>query len=157
MSQVSHASATNQRLDAARRLLQQSQMEQAQWLVGSLESSAVYQLRSAVNGLLQEIKQGYRLKADQLTIEQLQQAAATAEQSIPVLNELSQQLSQPQSWLRQLFERYDTQFECRQSPVQTATPAQLIGKGSDGGASTKFILDALVELVLRYREDASEY
>ena len=156
MSQVSHASATNQRLDAARRLLQQSQMEQAQWLVGSLESSAVYQLRSAVNGLLQEIKQGYRLKADQLTIEQLQQAAMTAEQSIPVLNELSQQLSQPNSWLRQLFERYDTQFECRQAPVQTHS-AQLIGKGSDGGASTKFILDALVELVLRYREDASEY
>lgn len=156
MSQVSHASATNQRLDAARRLLQQSQMEQAQWLVGSLESSAVYQLRSAVNGLLQEIKQGYRLKSDQLTIEQLQQAAMTAEQSIPVLNELSQQLSQPNSWLRQLFERYDTQFECRQAPVQTHS-AQLIGKGSDGGASTKFILDALVELVLRYREDASEY
>jgi hypothetical protein len=156
MSQVSHASATNQRLDAARRLLQQSQMEQAQWLVGSLESSAVYQLRSAVNGLLQEIKQGYRLKSDQLTIEQLQRAAMTAEQSIPVLNELSQQLSQPNSWLRQLFERYDTQFECRQAPLQTHS-AQLIGKGSDGGASTKFILDALVELVLRYREDASEY
>ncbi|WP_418138849.1 hypothetical protein AB8616_06080 [Marinomonas sp. RS-M-Aa-14] len=61
MSGVTLASLTNQKLDTARRFIQQSQISEEAWLNVGLESSAIFQLRSALNGLLKEVSTTYSL------------------------------------------------------------------------------------------------
>ncbi|GAB3475618.1 DUF6586 family protein [Marinomonas epiphytica] len=155
MTGASVASATNQKLDAARRLIQQSQSCEETWLSAGLESSAVFQLRSALNGLLQEVCAGYGLSFS-TDISQLYQQAEEKQLVIPVLSELASLLNESGSWLSQLERAYQVQFECRAaSSVQMSD--NLIGKGSDDGAASALYLSKLVELVLRFREESAEY
>lgn len=156
MSGSSLASVTNQRLDAARRLLQQSNEMDNDWMTHSFESSALFQLRSGLNGLLQEVKTSYSLPAA-LELNALIHAAQEKEISIPALNELAQLNMNAQSWLSQLFTSYTAALECQIGSNAYAADVELIGRGSDAGASTKYILSSLTELVLRFREDAAEY
>lgn len=158
MSGSSLASATNQRLDAARRMLAQSQQGEEAWLASSFESSALFQLRSALNGLLQEVMSSYSLKCN-LSVNEMLVAAKAKDISIPVLNELELLVSNTNSWLSQLNSAYSIAFECKPNVGASSfgSGVELIGKGSDSGASTKHILDSLVEIVLRFREDSAEY
>ncbi|SBS31469.1 hypothetical protein MAQ5080_01983 [Marinomonas aquimarina] len=156
MSGSSLASITNQRLDGARRLLQQSQESDNDWMTQSFESSALFQLRSALNGLLQEVKTSYSLQGV-LELDALLIAADHQGISVPVLNELAQHKLNPQSWLSQLLSAYNAALECQVGSHAYATEVELIGRGSDAGASTQYILSSLTELVLRFREDAAEY
>ncbi|MGR0279694.1 DUF6586 family protein [Marinomonas dokdonensis] len=155
MTGASIASATNQKLDAARRLIQQSQACNEHWLCAGLESSAIFQLRSALNGLLQEVRTAYGLSFSWDVTNLLEQAAQKG-LVIPVLSELGDLLAQPQSWCSQLQQAYLVEFECRTSTV-AVVGEDLIGKGGDEGASVGFYLSKLVELVLRFREESSEY
>lgn len=152
------ASVTNQRLDAARRLLAQSQQAESEWLMQSYESSAIFQLRSGLNGLLQEVMSAYNL-VSAVEIEAMIQASEEKGIAVPVLSELLQLKSSKQSWLTQLLETFGAALECRASnqAYSAADNIELIGRGSDAGASTKLILSSLTELILRYREDAAEY
>lgn len=156
MSVSSLASITNQRLDAARRLLIQSQEADNDWMTQSFESSALFQLRSGLNGLLQEVKTSYSLQAE-LSLDALIQACDAKGIGVPVLVELAQLSNNNQSWLAQLFVAYTAALECQVGSNAYAVDVELIGRGTDAGASTKFILSSLTELVLRFREDAAEY
>lgn len=156
MSGSSLASVTNQRLDAARRLLAQSQAAENDWMTQSFESSALFQLRSGLNGLLQEVKTSYSLQG-KLDIDELIHACDAKGISVPVLVELSQLKCDSQSWLAQLFTAFTAALECQVGSNAYAADVELIGRGTDAGASTKFILSSLTELVLRFREDAAEY
>ncbi|CUB03504.1 DUF6586 family protein [Marinomonas fungiae] len=159
MSGSSLASITNQRLDAARRLLLQSQDVENDWMSESLESSALFQLRSGLNGLLQEVKTSYSLQGT-LDIDALIESCHDKGISVPVLIELSQLKDSGQSWLTQLFTAFSAVLLCQVGQVGNASYSagtELIGRGTDAGASTKFILNSLTELVLRFREDAAEY
>lgn len=155
MSSASPASMTNQKLDAARRFIKQSQNSDEAWLNVGLESSAIFQLRSAFNGLLKEVSTAYSLSGS-LDVGTLLAEAENKQMTIPVLSELSSLLSQPSSWCSQLEQAYLVQFECRVSKL-AAQSENLIGRGSDDGASAGFYLTSLVELVLRFREESSEY
>ncbi|MBJ7539478.1 DUF6586 family protein [Marinomonas transparens] len=154
MSGVSLASATNQKLDTARRLLQQSQASEEKWLSAGLESSAIFQLRSALNGLLQEVRSSYSLSSS-FEITELLAEASAKQIVIPVLSELSDLLSRPDSWCSQLQQAYLVQLECRSAAH--IVNDNLIGRGGDSGASVDLYLAKLVELVLRFREESSEY
>ncbi|SBT18891.1 hypothetical protein MGA5115_03052 [Marinomonas gallaica] len=158
MMSSSLASSTNQRLDAARRLLVQSQQEEGEWLMNSYESSAVFQLRSGLNGLLQEVMASYNLSC-QVDIDVMVRASEERGIAVPVLLELMQLKSSRQSWLSQLLDTFDAALECRAAnqAYSAAGNVELIGRGSDAGGSTKHILSSLTELVLRFREDAAEY
>lgn len=156
MSGSSLASITNQRLDAARRLLLQSQDVENDWMSESLESSALFQLRSGLNGLLQEVKTSYSLQGT-LDIDALIQSCHDKGISVPVLIELSQLKDSGQSWLTQLFTAFSAVLLCQVGNASYSAGTELIGRGTDAGASTKFILNSLTELVLRFREDAAEY
>ncbi|RNF50085.1 hypothetical protein EBI00_11460 [Marinomonas hwangdonensis] len=155
MSGASLASMTNQKLDAARRFIKQSQNSDEAWLNVGLESSAIFQLRSALNGLLKEVSSAYSLSGS-LEVSRLLDEAEAKQITIPVLSELSVLFSQPSSWCAQLEQSYLVQFECRVS--KSALPSDnLIGRGNDDGASVGLYLAKLVELVLRFREESSEY
>lgn len=155
MTGASVASVTNQKLDAARRLIQQSQASEEAWLSAGLESSALFQLRSALNGLIQEVCSNYGLTFS-TDIVTLFNAVEAKQLVIPVLSELASLVKQPNSWLSQLEQAYRAQYECRPlGAVQLSD--NLIGKGSDDGASTALYLAKLVELVLRFREESAEY
>lgn len=156
MSVSSLASVTNQRLDAARRLLIQSQDAENDWMTQGFESSALFQLRSGLNGLLQEVRTSYSLQG-QLEIESLIKSCHDKGISVPVLVELMQLKNNSQSWLAQLFTAFNAALECQVGNKAYAADVELIGRGTDAGASTKFILSSLTELVLRFREDAAEY
>lgn len=156
MSGSSLASVTNQRLDAARRLLQQATEMDNDWMTQSLESSALFQLRSGLNGLLQEVKTSYSLPAA-LDLDSLLQAANAKGISVPVLNELALLKNNGQSWLSQLHIAFQAALDCQVANQSYGEGVELIGRGSDAGTSTKYILSSLTELVLRYREDAAEY
>lgn len=155
MSLASSASTTNQRLDAARRLIQLAQSSEETWLVSSLESSAMFQLRSALNGLLQEVKLAYRLTG-KLEVSGLLAEAQEKQSLVPVLLELNDLLQQSSSWCSQLISLYQQQLDCHmnQSAVDRTN---LIGVGSDDSASLTLYLSKLTELVLRFREESSEY
>ncbi|MBR7888545.1 hypothetical protein J9B83_06275 [Marinomonas sp. A79] len=156
MSSASLASLTNQKLDTARRLIQQGKVSEEAWLNVGLESSAIFQLRSALNGLLKEVSSAYSLSGG-LDVTQL--LAETQKKSIvvPVLSELADLMSRPESWCSQLEQAYLVQFECRVSMSAVVSSENLIGRGSDAGASVSLYLAKLVELVLRFREESSEY
>ncbi|MFD1383830.1 DUF6586 family protein [Rhodanobacter aciditrophus] len=158
MSGSSLASSTNQRLDAARRLLSQSQQGEDSWLASSFENSALFQLRSALNGLLQEIQSVYSLKGE-LSVTAMVQLAATKGVIVPALQELQLLQENRQSWLSQLYSGYVAALECTPNvgAVSANSGSDLIGKGSDSGAATKHILNSLVDIVLRFREDSAEY
>ncbi len=158
MSGSSLASSTNQRLDAARRLLSQSQQGEDSWLASSFENSALFQLRSALNGLLQEIQSVYSLKGE-LSVTSMVQLAATKGVIVPALQELQLLQENRQSWLSQLYTGYTAALECTPNTgaVSNSSSVELIGKGSDSGTSTKHILNSLVDIVLRFREDSAEY
>lgn len=154
---TSAASVTNQRLDAARQLLAQCDRLNDDWMLSSYETSAVFQLRSALNGLLQELKAVYVLD-DSLSIHVLVSSATSKGAVVPALQELAELENNSSSWLNQLYKSYQAALECKsQGQVVSTGSNDLIGKGSDDAASTKFILNSLVELVLRFREDAAEY
>lgn len=157
MSGSSLASATNQRLDAARRLLAQGQQDDSAWLEQSYEHCAVFQLRSALNGLLQEVKASYRLDSE-LTLAAMLRVCEKNGIVIPVLSELSELEHNTSSWLSQLYMAYQVALECQPNiQAYSANTSELIGKGSDSGASIKLLLDSLVEVVLRFREESAEY
>lgn len=158
MSNSSLASSTNQRLDAARRMLAQSQHADEDWLTPSFETSSIFQLRSALNGLLQEVKSMYQLAAD-IDVTSLLEEGNTKGITVPVLKELDLLQADKNSWLSQLNLAYDIAFECRPNKAAGAVgiSSNLIVTGSDSGTSTKYILNSLVEIVLRFREDAAEY
>jgi hypothetical protein len=155
MSSASLASLTNQKLDTARRFIQQSQESDETWLNVGLESSAIFQLRSALNGLLKEVSSAYSLSGS-LDVAALLLETEKKQLMIPVLTELADLLSRPDSWCSQLQQAYLVQFECRVGMV-VAQSDNLIGRGSDAGTSARFYLAKLVELVLRFREESSEY
>lgn len=152
---TSPASLTNQRLDAARQLLAQCERSGDDWMLSSFETSAIFQLRSALNGLLQEITLAYQL-GDRIDLGDMAQMALKKEVVVPTLQELSVLESNRHSWLNQLYSAFQVALECRGASTAVDATA-LIGKGSDDAASTKLILNSLVELVLRFREDAAEY
>ncbi|RBO82776.1 DUF6586 family protein [Marinomonas aquiplantarum] len=155
MISVSYASATNQRLDAAKRLLALAQSSEETWLVSSFEGSALFQLRSAFNGLLQEVAQSYAL-SDCLDVVALANEAEAKQSIVPVLSELKDLMAQPRSWCCQLLSAYQQQLECHL--VQSSFDrADLIGSGGDDGASMQLYLTRLTDLVLRFREESSEY
>ncbi|SBS37531.1 hypothetical protein MSP8887_02959 [Marinomonas spartinae] len=156
MSNASQASVTNQKLDAARRFLQQSQQCEEAWLLAGLEGASLFHLRSALNGLLQEVKTAYSLKSE-LDILKLQHAAKEEGVVVPTLSELSDLALQPHSWLNQLEQAFLAQLECHYTSFSSMSLDNIIGKGSDAGASVGLYLSKLVELVLRFREESSEY
>ncbi|GAA0834998.1 hypothetical protein GCM10009112_26050 [Marinomonas arenicola] len=156
MSAATPASLTNQKLDSARRFLRQSQDGNESWLSVGLESAAIFHLRSALNGLLQEVSLAYQL-ASGLQLESLLREAQANGVVVPVLAELQDLSSQPNSWLNQLEQAYLVQFECRSSMFAKTSEANLIGRGGDDGASINLFLSKLTELVLRFREESSEY
>jgi len=155
MSAASLASLTNQKLDTAKRLIQQSQDNKEKWLSVGLESSAIFQLKSALNGLLKEVSMSYSLSGS-MDVDKLLAEAESRQVMIPVLSELSDLLSRSDSWCFQLNQAYLVQLECRASMVAIEGD-NLIGRGNDAGASVSFYLTKLVELVLRFREESSEY
>lgn len=156
MSGVTLASLTNQKLDTARRFIQQSQISEETWLNVGLESSAIFQLRSALNGLLKEVSTTYSLSGS-LDVPSMLREAEKKQIMVPVLAELADLFSRPESWCSQLNQAYLVQFECRGSLSSPVQSDNLIGRGSDNGASVSFYLTKLVELVLRFREESSEY
>ncbi|MGO2511484.1 MULTISPECIES: DUF6586 family protein [Marinomonas] len=156
MSGASLASLTNQKLDTARRFIKQSQDSDEAWLRVGLESSAIFQLRSALNGLLKEVNAAYSLSGS-LDVAKLLAESEDKQIVVPVLAELADLLSRTDSWCFQLNQAYLVQFECRTSMSSVVQSDSLIGRGSDAGASVSFYLAKLVELVLRFREESSEY
>lgn len=155
MNDVSLASLTNQKIDTARRLIRQNQENEEKWLSMGLESSAIFQLKSALNGLLKEVSLSYSLSGS-LGIDKLLAEAESKQITVPVLNELSDLLSRSDSWYSQLNHAYLVQLECCASIVFTEDD-NLIACESDAGASVNFYFAKLVELVLRFREESSEY
>jgi len=155
MSGASLASLTNQKMDTARRFIQQSQNSEEKWLSVGLESSAVFQVRSALNGLLKEVSSSYSLSSS-LDVVKLLAEAEAKQMMVPVLTELAELLSRSDSWCSQLHQAYLVQLECRAS-MSKVDDHNVIGRGSDAGASVDFYLAKLVELVLRFREESSEY
>ncbi len=149
------ASLTNQKIDTARRFIQQSQENNEKWLSLGLESSAIFQLRSALNGLLKEVSASYSLSAS-LDVASLMEEANNKQIIIPVLSELADLLAHRESWCCQLEQAYLTQLECR-AGMAFSYDENVIGRGGDAGASADFYLAKLVELVLRFREESSEY
>lgn len=156
MSVASLASLTNQKLDTARRFIQQSQECEEAWLAVGLESSAVFQLRSALNGLLKEVSSAYSLSGS-LDVVELLIESESKQIVVPVLSELADLLGRKDSWYFQLDQAYLAQFECKGSASSIVHGDNLIGRGSDAGASVSYYLAKLVELVLRFREESSEY
>lgn len=156
MSGASLASLTNQKLDTARRLIQQGKVSEETWLNVGLESSAIFQLRSALNGLLKEVSSAYSLSGG-LDVSQLLAEAQKKSIVVPVLSELADLMIRPDSWCSQLEQAYLVQLECRVSMSTPIRSDNLIGRGSDAGASVSLYLAKLVELVLRFREESSEY
>lgn len=156
MSSASLASVTNQKLDTARRLIQQGKVSDEAWLNVGLESSAVFQLRSALNGLLKEVSSSYALSGS-LDVNALLAETKDKQIVVPALTELVDLLSRSDSWFYQLNQAYIVQFECRSAPSSIAQSDNIIGRGNDAGASVSFYLAKLVELVLRFREESSEY
>lgn len=156
MSAATSASLTNQKLDSARRFLRQSQKDAGSWLGASLEGAAIFHLRSALNGLLQEVGLAYQLTSG-LQLDGLLREAKGKDVVVPVLVELHDLSLQSGSWLNQLEQAYLAQFECRSSMFVKANEANLIGRGGDDGASVNVFLSKLTELVLRFREESSEY
>lgn len=156
MSGASLASVTNQKLDTARRFIKQSQDTDEVWLKVGLESSAIFQLRSALNGLLKEVTAAYSLSGS-LDVAKLLAESEKKQIVVPVLAELADLLAYSNSWCYQLDQAYLVQFECRASISSVVQSDNLIGRGSDAGASVSLYLAKLVELVLRFREESSEY
>ncbi|NVK73185.1 hypothetical protein C0J08_10480 [Marinomonas sp. CT5] len=155
MTSASLASLTNQKLDTARRFIQQSQDCNEAWLKVGLESSAIFQLRSALNGLLKEVSAAYSLSGS-LEVAKLLAESEKKQMAVPVLGELDDLLSRQDSWCFLLNQAYLVQYECRAS-MSMVQADDLIGRGDDAGASVSFYLTKLVELVLRFREESSEY
>lgn len=155
MSGVSFASLTNQRVDTARRFVQQSQNTDERWVSVGLESSAIFQLKSALNGLLKEVSAVYALSGS-LDISALIQEAESKQMVVPVLSELAALYVRKDSWYFQLEQAYFAQLECR-AAVSVVDEGNLIGRGNDAGASVGFYLTGLTELILRFREESSEY
>ena len=156
MTNASLASRTNQKIDTARRFIRQSQDSDEQWLSIGLSSSALFQLRSALNGLLNEVTTAYSLSAS-LDIVALQAETEAKGIVVPVINELSSLWKQRDSWVYQLEQAYLVQLESRSASPSVVDSGDLIGRGGDAGASASFYLTQLVELVLRFREESSEY
>ncbi|MCB5161835.1 DUF6586 family protein [Marinomonas algarum] len=156
MSGASLASLTNQKLDTARRLIQQGKLSEEAWLNVGLESSAIFQLKSALNGLLKEVSAAYSLSGS-LDVNQLLADADKKQLVVPVLNELADLFRRTDSWCSSLNQAYLVQFECRLSASSVVQSDNLIGRGGDAGASVSLYLAKLVELILRFREESSEY
>ncbi|PYF84734.1 MULTISPECIES: DUF6586 family protein [Marinomonas] len=156
MSVASLASLTNQKLDTARRFIQQSQQSEESWLSVGLESSALFQIRSALNGLLKEVSLAYSLSGS-LDVAKLLTESESKQIVVPVLSELADLLTRKDSWFFQLDQAYLAQFECKGLASSAVQGDNLIGRGSDAGASVSYYLAKLVELVLRFREESSEY
>ena len=155
MSGVSLASLTNQKIDTARRFIKQSQNSEEKWLGVGLESSAVFQLRSALNGLLKEVSSAYSLSGS-LDVTTLFAETKAKQMMVPVLSELTDLFSRSDSWCSQLHKAYLVQLECC-AAMSIVEDDNVIGRGSDAGASVDLYLAELVELVLRFREESSEY
>ncbi|MDB4837629.1 hypothetical protein OAH87_04095 [Marinomonas sp.] len=156
MTNASLASRTNQKLDTARRFIRQSQDGNEQWLSIGLESSAIFQLRSALNGLLNEVSTAYGLSAS-VDVVVLASEAEVKGITVPVLNELIDLWKKQDSWVYQLEQSYVVQLESRSPLTRAIDSDELIARGDDSGASASFYLVQLVELVLRFREETSEY
>ncbi|MCZ2720443.1 hypothetical protein O1D97_01970 [Marinomonas sp. 15G1-11] len=155
MSNPSEASVTNQRLDVARRFLIMTNGVEESWMEKAYENAALFHLKSAINGLLQEVCSNYSLKRD-MNISALLGHAQEKGTSIPVLQELNALSFDPASWFSQLEKDYTVAIECySRSPVVVST--NVIASSQSLESSIAFYLKSITELVLRYREESSEY
>lgn len=150
----SAASLTNQRLDFARRFLTQRSDGGEYWMEPAFEQAAIYYLRSALNGLLQEVVVHYSLRSP-VHLPDLLKAADEKGVSVPVLQELAQLSRQRDSWLSRLESSFKAGFECELKP--TLSSDSLIASGGDAGAAATYYLRSLTDLVSRFREESAEY
>ncbi len=155
MSNPSEASVTNQRLDVARRFLKMLSALDEPWMEKAYEDSALFHLKSGLNGLLQEVSTNYSLKPV-TDISYLLDESNQKGMSIPVLQELNALSSDPSSWLSQLEKAYVTAYECYSKP-QAVVLINVIVSSSSSESSIAFYLQSISELVLRYREESTEY
>ncbi|MFT2111628.1 DUF6586 family protein [Marinomonas sp. 2405UD68-3] len=155
MSNPSGASVTNKKLDVARRFLKLLSSSDESWMEKAYEDSALFHLKSGLNGLLQEVCANYSLQHD-LDISRLLEQANQKGISIPVLQELNALSSDPSSWLSQLEKAYVTAYECYSRP-QGVVMSNVIVSSSSSENSIAFYLQSISELALRYREESTEY
>ncbi|WP_191603346.1 DUF6586 family protein [Marinomonas algicola] len=155
MSNPSEASVTNQRLDVARRFLNMKNEAAEFWMERAYEYSALFHLKSALNGLLQEVCANYSLKKEaDLCV--LLGAAKEKGMSIPVLQELNALSSDPISWLTLMEKDYNVALECH-SKSPTVVSSNVIVSSQSLESSITFYLKSISDLVLRYREESAEY
>jgi hypothetical protein len=150
----SAASMTNQRLDIARRFLAMPNTEQ-KWMGPAFENAALFHLQSALLGLLQEVKQAYHLSSE-IGLQELYQDAKSKQISIPVINELFELTLSSESWYCQLQNAFDASLKCHPN-FYNAKQENLIVSSSDTSSACLTYLNSLTEIILRFREESSEY
>lgn len=150
----SAASMTNQRLDIARRFLVMPNNEQ-KWMGPAFENAALFHLQSAVLGLLQEVKQAYHLSSE-IGLLEMHQNAKSKNISIPVVNELMELNANTNSWFSHMQNTYEVSLKC-QPNFYNAKHDNLIVASVDDRSTYLTYLNSLTELILRFREESSEY
>ena len=154
----SQASLTNQRLDVARRFLEMP-MEHA-WMGVAYENAAFFHIQSAFIGLLQEVKQEYGLTCEAVLIDLLE-AASTNKLNPPVLVELKELRTKQESWLNGLQANYEAALFCDANLIINKSLINkndnLISSAMDNTDVSLSYLDALTDLILRFREESIEY
>lgn len=147
------ASLTNQRLDVARRFFAITVEEP--WMGAAYENSALFHVQSAFISLLQEVKQTYSLMCAPELTEILESANNKNIQS-PVLVELANLASQKESWLNQLMRVYQASLLCSLNSVGYKSD-NLISSSNSGMDAGLSYLNALTDIILRFREESIEY
>lgn len=155
MSSPSEASVTNQRLDVARRFLNMKNEVDDFWMERAYEHSALFHLKSALNGLLQEVCTNYSLKRE-ADFGVLLDNAKEKGMSIPVLEELNALSSDPVSWFTLMEKDYCVALECH-SKLSASVSSNVIVSSQSLESSIAFYLKSISDLVLRYREESAEY
>lgn len=150
----SAASMTNQRLDIARRFLAMPNNEQ-KWMGPAYENAALFHLQSAALGLLQEVKQAYHLSSE-IGLLEMHQDASAKHVSIPVINELMELNANSHSWFCRMQSAYDASLKCHPN-FYSAKQDNLIVSATDTSSACLSYLNSLTDLILRFREESSEY
>ena len=150
----SAASMTNQKLDIARRFLAMPDTEQ-KWMGPAFENAALFHLQSASLGLLQEVKQAYHLSSE-IGLQEMFLNAKSKNISIPVINELMELNENASSWYSHLQNAYDASLKCHPN-FYNAKQDNIIVSSTDTSSACLTYLNSLTELILRFREESSEY
>ena len=150
----SAASMTNQRLDIARRFLSMPKTEQ-KWMEPAFDNAALFHLQSAVLGLLQEVKQAYHLSSE-VVLQEMYLDAKSKQMSIPVINELIELSARSDSWFCRLQNAFDASLKCHPN-FYNAKQDNLITISTDTSSVEMAYLNSLTEVILRFREESSEY